>query len=755
MSTVALPPPSLKGNRTASHMSQEVAEAVLNAALAAHRAGTLLELLHRRSRTARRIAKRWLIPVIGSAGDLLRPDPLCEAVALLLGWLITQLRPDQRPHLEEGIDSQAWLERTSWRPMLALACHYGFLGVPDFPWRYRRRTDESAADNLCGLWSVGPSTFYRYLEKGKRLLLGVLLESTAFTAERKQSLRQFVGQHVYIRHALACDGMRAEWHRRQISTALRASDTPSALWHALKARDAAVAIDLLRRYRNELANDPETDFLVAQCEAAALDERLSFDFQLAVAGLWRERNADEREQEAYARALKIAAACKDKLMLGAVYGALGKFHEPRDTDRAFTCFEDSAEYLRQASAELGEAVPAVVLEEYVAALLKLAWHYLSRNDPRSRAILERAELVRGSQVLPEEVAGTLQQYWGEYYRRAGDLHRALEHKLKALNIFERLNDQPQILSTYNNLVLIYTELKAFDKAVEYGGQVVLFARKASVDPYVYASVLLNLGAALFWQGRYDEAIDRYSEGLRRSLEAKLPVLANRARYNLAEALYKRFQISGNPDDERRGDEYAAEVLRAAPQERDSVLQEATRQLKSEVLGSHEGFVLTRLVPEETAVHLEEMIEVQRQRALLAVPGPPEAQVQARLAIARAYLKIVLKERDLALELVDRHGLRDRFSSQFEELRVEPSPEEGIARALAVRWKQVVGSLLSDERRSILLSRLLNGEVISKSTYAELCSVGLATASKHLSMLAERGLLVQTGKGPMTRYHLQP
>jgi hypothetical protein len=54
--------------------------------------------------------------------------------------------------------------------MLAVMCHYGFEAVPDFSDRYRRRADESAVENLCGLWSVGTSTFYRYLDKGKRQL---------------------------------------------------------------------------------------------------------------------------------------------------------------------------------------------------------------------------------------------------------------------------------------------------------------------------------------------------------------------------------------------------------------------------------------------------------------------------------------------------------------------------------------------------------------------------------------------------------
>ena len=43
--------------------------------------------------------------------------------------------------------------------------------------------------------------------------------------------------------------------------------------------------------------------------------------------------------------------------------------------------------------------------------------------------------------------------------------------------------------------------------------------------------------------------------------------------------------------------------------------------------------------------------------------------------------------------------------------------------------------------------------MNKSAYGDLCGVAPATASKHLGLLAERGLLVQRGKGPATRYEL--
>jgi Fic family protein len=145
--------------------------------------------------------------------------------------------------------------------------------------------------------------------------------------------------------------------------------------------------------------------------------------------------------------------------------------------------------------------------------------------------------------------------------------------------------------------------------------------------------------------------------------------------------------------------------------------------------------------------------VQRQRAALSLPSPPRERVRSHLLIARAYLAVAAKEREAALGLVHQHGLGDEFSGLFDELKATFDRALTREQAVAARWRQATGDLLSEERRAAVLSQLLKGLPLSKSSYAELCAVGAATASKHLGLLAERGLLVQTGKGPATRYQL--
>ena len=441
-----------------------MADALLNAALTAYKAGTLDELLAARGGVTRWIGRRFLRPVLGAGGDVLRePHALTQAVEWSLRWVAIQLRPDRRADLAD-IDRAAWLERTSWRPVLAVLCHYGFLAVPDFTDRYRRRVDESAADNLCGLWSVGPSTFYRYLDKGKRLMAKILA-GPPMGGELRLSLRRSIEGHLGQRLGWSSPDEAAAWHARQVEELLARRDHGSGLWHLIQARDGAAVTRCIHRFRVELASDRETDVLLEWFSAQALTPRQCFDLHLAQATLWRTRNLQEREYQAYQQALAIAAPSDDKVMLGIVYGVLGKFHEPRDTDKAFACFEDSAEFLRQALDGTG-AADDETLQAYVVALVKLAGFYVLRNDPRSRPVLDRIETLRVTSSIAASTVASIELTWGEYRRRAGELSRAVEHVHRALNISERLGDTRQCLATYTVLSVLYLEAKEYERSIQ-------------------------------------------------------------------------------------------------------------------------------------------------------------------------------------------------------------------------------------------------------------------------------------------------
>lgn len=731
--------------------SLRVAEAVVEGLLAAHKAGTLDEWLTRHRRLARWLARHWLRPLQGAAGEGLATAQAAAAVALLLRWAVGQLRPD-RGTLAEPIPREAWLDRTSWRPVLALACQFGFVPVPAFRDRYRGHAEEPAASHLCGLWSVGTSTYYRYLDKGKRAL-AQLLREVPVPAERRLALRRAASEFVWQQSDSATAADRRAWHARRAAAAQAADDSVAALWHLAQAGDNAGFIRALQRHSVELANDAETDGLVDLVASAAQGPRERFDLLLARGSLARMRGDAAREQAHYEQALRLAADADDALLLGIVYGALGKFHEPRDLDRAFAYYQDSADCLRRSGLGDDEGAAVEAIEEYVTTLVRLAWLYVLRNDPRAKALLERAQGLCARHPLSAATQAMLAQTWGECLRRAGDLPRALEHKHRALLLYERIDDRQAILKTCGNLSLVYGEAKDFARASEYARRVLALADTMTVEPEILASTHMNLGVACFWQADYAQARQEYQRALDIAMRQRLHRVAGLAHYNLAEVAYLQFKQSADPQDEARGDAHAAAAVAIWPHESDPTHTEATKRLKRDILGPGDERARDRLLPAEAAAHYAEIAEVQRQRDLLTLPGAPQEHVRAHLAIAQAYLAIAMKEREAALALIDRYALGDGFAAELDALRTTFERTLTREQKLAAQWRDATADLISAQRCAAVLEQLFRAGSLNKSGYAELCALSPATASKHLVTLAERGLLVQTGKGPATRYTL--
>lgn len=728
-------------------------EALLGAVLASYKAGTLDELLQRRTKITRRFARRLLAPVREVAGNALPADPMNVAAWLLLVRAnLARLRPDGAAGLQ-GIDREDWLARTSWRPFLALACHSGFVAVTQAADHYRARPGETVPDHLCGLWNVGPSTFYRYLERARQRLTDLAFERPQ-PGERGLLLHGLLQEELYHALALRDAPARVAFHARQAALAQASRAAFAALWHHLQAGDAAGVVHTLQRFPVELASDARTDTLLLRWPGEDFDGRLRVELCLAQAGLWRVRGQEQAERQALDDAQRLAGAANDKRLLGMVYGAMGKFNEARDPDRAFACYEESVEFLRQAGLSDDPAgADAGVLARYVETLVKLAWLFLLRNDPRSLANLERAEALRAHCGHAPEVLAMLEQTWGEYWRRSGDLARALEHKHRALHMYERLGDRPSVLKTYGNLSLIYSDAKDFARAIEYSQRVLRMAERFTVEPETVAATHLHLGATYFWQGRYDPSIEHYLQALDIARQARLLVLVGRAHYNLAEAYYKRFQAGEAAEDERLGDRHTEAALACWQEGSNPALVGATRKLKRDILGPRDNEFYDRLLPGELAAHFDEMSEVQRQRASLALPLNATERIAAHLALAQAYLEIVVKEREAAVGLIEAHQLHAPFEPGLQKLRATFERATSREQRLAWQWQKESVDVMGSARGAELLQHLLHAGHINKSGYARLCGVGLTTASKHLALLAERGLLAQSGKGPSTRYRL--
>ncbi len=724
-------------------------EALLDAALQARRAGRFADLVAERPRLVRWLLRRHGRVVRAAAGDALQGDALHEVADIVLRWLVVRLRPDAAAHLEH-IGEEAWLHLTAWRPLLAVASTCGLLPIPDFPRAYRRRAHEAPLDNLCGLWSVGSSTVYRVLERGRRQMAQALLE-TRPDVPRELALREHVMHVLESTHPFGDEASRRIWHARQASRLRDRGDATTVLWHLWQAGDVAGFIHALRRLAGALAADPVADALMARVQALPqLPARARVDLWLARGALERSRGSAAGERAAYERARDLAQEAHDPLLLGLVHGALGRYYDSRDTDHALACYQDSAEFLRE---QVMDASDAEALGYAVTTYARLAWFYLRRNDPRSKAVLDHAEAVRQQHAVPDDAVGFLEVAWGEYCHRAGDRTRSLEHRYRALNIFERLGDERSVLASHVSIAHDLAGRGEHRRAIAVLERALAAIRRGGGTPEIAASTHINMSLSLMEIGDLDGAIQQGEAALETGRRSGLQHHMFLARVNLAEAHFKRYLGKGDPADEAWGDVYVRDGLAVEVAEVAPTLRDLLRGIKQQVMGAREQPAPDRLMPQEDAAHFDEMVDVHQHRAVLALPGEPRAHAQAHLAIAKAYTAIATKEREAALALIDKHGLREHFVGELDALRQTFERELTREQQLAAAWKQAAADLVDDARRAALIAHLLKDGAVNKSAYGDLCGVAPATASKHLGLLMERGLLVQRGKGPATRYEL--
>lgn len=718
---------------------ERVAATLLDQALAALRGGTLGAWLAQRPRGGARWLKRHEPLLRGAAGDGL--DGGREAsVRILLTWLMLQLRPDAQPTLE-AIDDDCWLRRPAWRPVLAVLCHHGLLAVPDHPARYRRRPGEPAIDNLCGLWDLAPSTVYRDLERAQQAMLPLALE-WPLSVPHRLALRRIAADTVRPPAE-----RREDWHARQARRALDRHDVLAALWHLLQAGDIGGFVELLRDRAPALAAEPEADALVDRAAAAARAPRSQARLWLARAVLARTRNQPERDLAAIETALRIAQAAGDEPMLGVAYAAQGKYYEARDADRAFACYERGAELL-------GAEAPGFEADA-LRTLVHLAWSYALRQHPRTLDTLQRVDGLAQRQPVAVRDQALIDDAWGEYWRLRGDHRQAVERRQRALLRFEEVGDRRQVLATLLNLMLSHVHGQDSATALALAQRFFAEAERGDVEPEMLVSAYSNVGIAHFFLNELDRAIECYDAALTAALAADLRLHANRNRYNLAEALYQRFARQGGAQDEARADALVAELLQAPVAEATESLHQLARTLKGEVLAPPVPQVRDQLLSEQAAAHFEASAAIERERAVLAAPGEPARHLQAHLAIAEAYLTMAARERDRALQLAERHGLQAQAAPALAGLRRVFEREQPREQRLAAQWAPPTADLLDDPRRLALAARLLRDGELSKASYGEAAGVAPATASKHLALLTERGLLVQSGRGPATRYRLPP
>lgn len=706
--------------------------------LEARREGRLAQAAAALSPEESRVMQTLTRPCVGAMGAWNAPDAQLRALEIALAWSVGTLQPevslnDKTPRL--------WLERVEARPFLALAAHYRFCAVPDFPSRYYRRRGESPVENLCGLWDVGASTLYRYLDTARDRLAQLWLAQDT-PAQVLENLRAYAFAHAFQHTDVT------ETHRRLATQAQTADDAMSALWHWRMAGDTRACAVVISRGAADLAQHPELDAHLRALDAlpcSPLDKTLLL---LAFCDVYRLRQSP-LELHTHTRALQLAASSKDDTSQALAHSRLGRYYEGRDADRALAFYQDAVVFFRKSGAL---AADDAITQEFPRALVRLAWLYLNRNDPRAITTLQQADAQIGEEN--GETRALLEQAYGAYYRRQKDFARALEHTHHALNIYLGLNDDEGALKTYINLGATYQRAEGYTQAAAYYHQAIDLMRGLAHDADHLAVAHLNLGACYFSLDDYAAAVASYTRALDICQTQHLAQRGGQACYNLAEAYYAWFKAQGQAQHAALGDDYVEKAIsfwRGGNYLSD--IQNA-RRLRDDQHGRLSAPDLQNIATRETAEHVREMTQIDEWRRALDTldeTRDPAQTVRLRMEIARGYTRIAAAERERALQLAEQKDAMAVFEESLSHLRADFAHSHSRQHTLAAQAARATH--LPQATLGAAFGHALRHGFLTKSSYAAACQVSAATASKHLVMLAQAGALVQTGKGPATKYVL--
>lgn len=737
--------------RRACWLSGALLDAALDAALTAHRVGTLAALCRQHPRLARGLLRRFAPPSLW----FLRSQDTSEltwAVSVVISWLMGQARPDGLD-AAQPIPRHAWLGSAAWRALLAMMAHNGFAVVPAFAERYRARDGEPAFEHLCGLWEVAPSSFYRYVERGREQLVSVALQLPADGA--MPALCEHLQQAVYRRESAHEAEAQRTLLQAAMATALEDRAYEAALWYATRTGSAEAVSGVIERGCNELAASALADAFLKRFEPIAASDAALVRLRLAQVALARVRGQSEQEQQHLDEGLRIASRSADTVLLGDVYGAQGRNVEPRDVDRAIADYSASIEHYEPVARDGDGSAERTTRARVglLTSLVRLAFLYSRRGDPRCMQVLVRANEIRASCDAPLDLQAMIESAWGNQRQRERDTPGAIEAFLRALLLYERSGNRQQMLRVQASLVALYGEAKDVSKAREYSQQVFSVAESGGVvEPQTLSATHLNLGIAYFWETRLDEALLHYQHALATATQASLKTLIGRAHFNLAELFYKRFQLHGQAHDEQHGDTHVGLAKAIWALGGDKAAGEATGNLKRTMLGEQDQLIYERMLPGELAAHFDEMSEIQTQRLRLSVPaGDADEQIRAHLRIAQAYTRIAVNEREAAVALMHKQGRGGSYAAELRQLKTTFDQALTQESVIAARWQDHAGCPTAPAQIENVVRQGMQGGGLTKSSYAILCSVSPATASKHLATLAQLRLLQQVNRGPATRY----
>lgn len=405
----------------------------------------------------------------------------------------------------------------------------------------------------------------------------------------------------------------------------------------------------------------------------------------------------------------------------------------RNDEQALALFKLGIEALAKRGGEMKAGKPAA---EMMAEILKeTAWiHVRQERGNEAEDALQRA--LRLLSANERQLRADIYDVFSTLRRAQGDFHAAIESAQAALLLREGLGDAQRLGRSYNALGILYRLVEEYDNALHaYQRALAIFQRLD--NPVLVVTAMLNIGTAYHFTDRLGEAERWYRRCLMLAGESGLAATEVRAYANLCETLIgqgreeearlhwrtawaRSHQMDFEAEIEylkRVAERYPAlaveleeDVRLVARSEDASPVESANGATKGEVLQDNRSTELPKKVSARRGVSLETMLADASSEALVGA-GATSSHKQ------------------------DSATLTQEMNSE------EPDPLERL---------RLAGSGL-DEDEVRLLALLERVDSINVATAMEVTGASKATATRKLTRLTVRGLLVRHGMGRATYY----
>lgn len=200
--------------------------------------------------------------------------------------------------------------------------------------------------------------------------------------------------------------------------------------------------------------------------------------------------------------------------------------ETSNPELARNCYQEAIKICQKISATNEELLTRLQLAGLYVNTNKYDSAEIAANEAVAIAIRNKSELDegRGYNII------------GNSFRRRSQYPEATRYYLKAVAIFEKLNDNKRTALVYSSIAAVFAETNEGEKGVPYGEKAIHFAI-ASKDPDALAKAYFNTGAA-HAMADDEKYIAYYKKGIPYALQTNNPALIQQGYYNIANGYYQ-------------------------------------------------------------------------------------------------------------------------------------------------------------------------------------------------------------------------